>query len=347
MGKSPSPLHMTAGLRAYVSRQIEILRAQTPRALEQLAGEAVHDARVATRRLRAALAVLAPVLPKQPGRRLNRAGRTIRRTLGPLRDADVMIGHLEELAVPGGLDAPRRWLITRLADEQAARKQEVLGAADAEELLEAFDDWPTLAVQIDAISSAVPALLADAIHHQLDAFVRDAAAIVDAPAGPKTLDPHELRIDGKSLRYGIELAIAAGVRLPANLPRRMKTLQDALGIWHDHVVLGDAGLRLVQEHRLGYFDPELLRQVLKLVGWLTIRGDRHLFDFARRWKRLGGGIEQTLRKAFPVVRDVAGAPARLPQSSGGASGPRTDLDPSETPEPPASAAAAGASPTGG
>src|SRR4030095_5181210 len=51
----------------------------------------VHELRVASRRLQEALEFLAPYLPEAPRRKLYRRARRVRRFLGELRNADVMV----------------------------------------------------------------------------------------------------------------------------------------------------------------------------------------------------------------------------------------------------------------
>jgi CHAD domain-containing protein len=72
--------------------------------------EAIHDARVATRRIKAALDVLEPALGRSAIKHLRKATRRLRRTLGPLRDSDVMLAQLEPgLPTPEGSEADSRW----------------------------------------------------------------------------------------------------------------------------------------------------------------------------------------------------------------------------------------------
>jgi CHAD domain-containing protein len=60
--------------------------------------ERVHDMRVATRRLRAALEVFEPCFPRKRHRKALRKVKTLADALGGRRDADVEIGLLEGLA---------------------------------------------------------------------------------------------------------------------------------------------------------------------------------------------------------------------------------------------------------
>src|SRR4051812_42165628 len=84
-------------LAKYTDDLAEKLRSLVPEALHEGDVAAIHHARVTTRRLRAALNLLEPVIPAKSKKPIAKTLRRLRRDLGPLRDADVMLGHLEEL----------------------------------------------------------------------------------------------------------------------------------------------------------------------------------------------------------------------------------------------------------
>src|SRR5580658_8035718 len=74
--------------------------------------EAVHDARVATRRLKAATVLVDEIVSSRYSKPFNRVGKCLRRQLGPLRDLDVMLEHLAEVKTPKYRDAIQ-WLRVR------------------------------------------------------------------------------------------------------------------------------------------------------------------------------------------------------------------------------------------
>jgi CHAD domain-containing protein len=84
--------------------------------------EGVHDMRVATRRLRAALEVFAPCFPRKPYKRLLREVKQIADGLGERRDRDVAIVALTTFAA--SLPAPDRPGIHSLIDRYANEQQE-------------------------------------------------------------------------------------------------------------------------------------------------------------------------------------------------------------------------------
>src|SRR5437899_1610971 len=87
-------------------------------------GEAIHDVRVATRRLQAALEVFASCLPERRRRRLERRARKIRRGLGARRNAWVLLRLLARFRA--GLDPDERKFVDALARglKQAAQPLE-------------------------------------------------------------------------------------------------------------------------------------------------------------------------------------------------------------------------------
>src|SRR5688572_22731600 len=89
---------------------------------------AVHQTRVATRRLREALPV---VLDGKTSRKLRRLARGLTQTLGPVRELDVAQLNLEELAEAG--DVPRRaitYLRQSVADERRRLHGELVKRID-------------------------------------------------------------------------------------------------------------------------------------------------------------------------------------------------------------------------
>jgi CHAD domain-containing protein len=134
----PAPVELGQGMTfgqaaaAVVGVRSHELFACAPRVLDTADIERVHDMRVASRRLRAALEVFAPCFEPKEHRRVLREVKRLADALGARRDPDVQIARLEELraqlapAEQPGADL----LIQRARDRQAA------GNAVLEEALE-------------------------------------------------------------------------------------------------------------------------------------------------------------------------------------------------------------------
>ena len=89
--------------------------------------ERVHDMRVATRRLRAALEVFAPCFPRKRHRRALKLVKALADALGERRDRDVAIEFLERFAddAPESDRAAVAALVERLRDEQRRANEEL------------------------------------------------------------------------------------------------------------------------------------------------------------------------------------------------------------------------------
>lgn len=98
--------------------------------------EPLHDMRVATRRLRAALELFRPCFPRKPYRRAIRPLKALGAALGERRDRDVAIGSLLGFVavVPTGDRGRLEILIAKLREEQV-RANDALAVFLAEEQL--------------------------------------------------------------------------------------------------------------------------------------------------------------------------------------------------------------------
>jgi CHAD domain-containing protein len=92
------------------------------------AADAIHDMRVASRRLRASLEVFVDVFPAKPFRTMLKSVKTLADDLGHVRDADVMMERLKD-SRKGKPPAQRQALDGIIADLKVAR-------GDAQERLE-------------------------------------------------------------------------------------------------------------------------------------------------------------------------------------------------------------------
>lgn len=114
-------------MRSLIGARWEEVWNAIPRAAEGTDIEGVHDVRVASRRLRAAMDVAAPAFPPSWYKPLHMLAKEITSELGAVRDRDVMIEYLvaaREQAAPNerpGIDR----LIARIERERAAARTEM------------------------------------------------------------------------------------------------------------------------------------------------------------------------------------------------------------------------------
>ncbi|MCG2798346.1 MAG: CYTH and CHAD domain-containing protein [Cellulomonas sp.] len=270
-------LDATAGevARAYLATQVEALLALDP-AVRAGDDEAVHDARIATRRLRAVLSVCRPVFAGAAGAGGAGAGRAgeLRsgdhlapdgraETVGPLlRELGRLLGAVRDPAVeaaayraraaaePPGVDS-RAALRLLVADRSAARRRGLravrsfLTSSDGETLFAALvalaDTSPT------GRRAAEPAR--DLLRRRTRSRTRHLAAAWDVaaavPPGPdRDAALHEVRKSARHARYAAEIAALVHGRPARRSANRFKAVQDILGDQHDTVVRRGTLVRL-------------------------------------------------------------------------------------------------------
>ena len=309
--QTEEPAAPASPLLAHLDGLVEDLRGRIPAALGQWDAEAIHQSRVATRRMKAALDLMRPVLGRRGRRRFGRIMRNLRRRLGPLRDADVMIDHLRDLGEQCKYRRAVEWLYHRLCREREALRLASAKRRPPEAVLERLAAWQPVRHEVAAAQEAVDTLLAESLHLQLDMFAEQADRLViatrsdsaeNAPASPAVRqDPHELRISGKALRYTLEMAAVQGHDLPGSLTKTFKKMQDALGLWHDYVVLAERAARSGLDDRLVHHEPELMTELLELVGHVLGRATHHLDKFKRQWTEEGEAVAKAIRTSFPLT----------------------------------------------
>lgn len=114
-------------MRSLIGARWEEVWKAIPRAAEGADIEGVHDVRVASRRLRAAMDVAVPAFPASWYKPLHRAAKEITSELGAVRDRDVLIEYLTEareeapLNERPGIDR----LIARIDRERTAAREEM------------------------------------------------------------------------------------------------------------------------------------------------------------------------------------------------------------------------------
>ena len=205
--------------------------------------DAVHQMRVATRRLRSALATFRPLLDRGRTDPVREELQWLGQALGGARDAEVLHWRLRDL-VAGQLDELVMGPVRRRVDLEMGRRHK---AAHAD--LVATLDGERYVRLLDALDDLVnnPPLTARAgkpAHRQLPVMVGAAAGRVDraAQAVANDLTPqardralHEVRKCAKRARYAAETAVPVAGKQARRLANRMKVLLDVLGEHQDSV----------------------------------------------------------------------------------------------------------------
>lgn len=201
--------------------------------------ERVHQLRVATRRTIAALDAFRSLLPRRPREWFRKQLRRIRRAAGEARDLDVLterLSHRATGASTAGRDARRR-LVAMLSRQRAKSGRPIHEVR--ERLLVA--DWPA---RVEGLLDAVAArrerrTFGRFARHRLKPLMRRFFVRADHRLRDDD-EIHRLRIEGKKLRYALEIFAAAfPERVRAKCERALESLQESLGEFTDHAAAAD------------------------------------------------------------------------------------------------------------
>ena len=197
---------------------------------------AVHQARVASRRLREATPVVGAVAGQRTLRRATRRIRRLTQALGPVREMDVALGLLEEIArAHGALRVAIAATRSLVADERAARRRVMLTAlrpAATDAAIAAVRDVRESVGDDDVAWRAVLSARIARRSQTLRSAVDEAGVMYSNEA------LHGVRIASKKLRYALELAGDAKVARVERAQATLRSIQDLLGELHDRHVLG-------------------------------------------------------------------------------------------------------------
>lgn len=203
----------------------------------------VHQARVATRRLREALPVLSASVSTRSLGRVRRQVRRMTRALGPVRELDVALHHLDELAAKK-IVSPRAIGRVRqaVAHERLKRRRDMLAAitpGKVEKLRQRLGQVGT-----DADGPLTAAALTE-VEQQVARRARHLTSAIERAGGLYLADRlHAIRVATKKLRYALEIERELKRSRSTARILQLKRLQDVLGDMHDFEILIDRTRRL-------------------------------------------------------------------------------------------------------
>jgi CHAD domain-containing protein len=209
--------------------------------------EEVHDMRVATRRMRAAMKVFEGTLPER-AKWFREELRWVANALGEVRDLDVQMGRLEAWKQGTGEESSE--FLDKILDVMKKRRAEarkdmleVLDSGRYERLESSFAEMlrrgPGAERELaesdghdparEPVTAASPALLLSRYRKWSKAARR-----LDETSSPEAF--HDLRKKGKRLRYALEFVSEVYGKPVQRLVKPLKALQDDLGQHQDAIV---------------------------------------------------------------------------------------------------------------
>jgi CHAD domain-containing protein len=195
---------------------------------------AIHQARVATRRVRAALSI---VTRGSKGRKLTKVVSRLTRTLGRVRELDVAILSLDELASDPSVPREGLELLRAILKEERERLFADMALGTEHVNLEKLQRKALAAVQhvIEEHESEVSDLkrLKAVTKRSLRRALALRAAIDNAGGIYLPDRLHQVRVAVKKLRYVLEIARDLSRSRASARIRTLRSVQDLLGRMHD------------------------------------------------------------------------------------------------------------------
>jgi len=268
----------TAGdvIQASIAGSVRRFLEHVPAVILDEDNEGVHQARVATRRLRSDLRTFRRFLDRKWADELRVGLRSVTRLLGAVRDLDVLKMHLAAVVeeVPESERTAAEAIISALeAERQDALRAVVQGFREPEfevllaNLVEACEG-PEFSEAAGTPADPVVLKLARKPWRKVR------SAVSELPDKPRPEELHRLRILIKRARYAVEAVASIGGAAAEEFAFRLSELQDVLGEHQDAIVAG-AWLRRR--------DPVQAAAAGELLELEVARADRAAEGWRERW----------------------------------------------------------------
>jgi CHAD domain-containing protein len=206
--------------------------------------EDVHQARVATRRLRSDLRTFRAFVDASWVKEIREELRWLAARLGAVRDTDVLLERLQKQArrVPELDQPPAAALLHRLSAERDAARDELLAALASDryaDLVENLVDAARVARLTPEAEGRAQRVLPEVVRRPWKHLESAVAAL---GAAPEDAQLHEVRIRAKRARYASEAVSAVIGKPAARLASALADVQSVLGDLQDAAV-AEAWLR--------------------------------------------------------------------------------------------------------
>jgi len=295
--------------RKIVAAQLARLRAADPGTRLGHHAEALHEQRVAVRRLRAVIRTAKAGFPPRLRALLQDELRWLGQELGAVRDLDVQLANLRWHAEHNARQDRRRLVGFRryLERERAKRRAALVGMLDSRRYfrllgaLERFAASPPPRQPRGEAAESIAQVGRQATKRAVRRLLTRGEAIGQVPSAA---DLHALRIRAKRLRYLLEALRPIAGTPSRKLTKKLVRLQDVLGQFNDAVVAAD----YVRAYRDGPAAAagDATRHALTMLSDVELRrAGAAQSDFARAWRRFAG--KATLRQRRALLQKLKSA----------------------------------------
>jgi len=289
-------------VRKILTHQFMWLREHLPGVQQDLDTEFVHQARVATRRMRSALRLFREAIPESAATYLGGELKWLGGMFGAVRDLDVFLLNLSRFknqiesfpakkkrAFEDLIEKHRRAPLKALCQALESPRYRNFERRLAQFLERPLPARPRPSLALKPVREVAPVIITE----KFDAVIEQGRALL---ADPKPKQYHLLRIQMKKLRYASEfMATAYEGTLDAMIERTVE-IQDCLGELQDTVFTRKFIEGLLEDWKGKLVDPDLLfilGEIYQLQSEIA-RERRETFD--RIWKPFSSEESITLLK---------------------------------------------------
>ena len=288
------------------SRMIERLTYQTGITIKQRDADAVHDLRVAIRRLSQVLVVFKPCFPSKDLKKIRRNLKETMSLAGDVRNCDIGLKLLAKSQASDGAAIQQKLRVRRREAEQAllTRLRQWIARKSSSR-------WRAVLNSSHTDSGFGRLAVEEAASRRLAPMAKDFFKRGDHAADKASAEGlHQFRIAGKKFRYSLELFEGLYGPPGKNLLEETKDVQSLLGAINDCRTVRD------MVTRMGASSP--------LQNALKKRQRRKTQDFRREWEQRFADLA-VRRQKIDSLQHPPGRPVRKPMGHSNAATDREQV----------------------
>jgi len=292
-------------IRKFLTHQLNRFCENIPGVISDVDTEFVHQARVATRRMRSALRLFRDAVPLKTGIYFEKELKWLGEMFGAVRDVDVFLLNLNVFEHQiGRCPAKKKNVLNDLVEKhRRAPLKSLIKAIDSpryvnfERRLRRFLEGalpirPRLPLALKLVSEMAPVIITE----KFNAVIKQGMTVIKKP---KLKEFHSLRIQMKRLRYACEFMAPAYAGALESFIERTVEIQDCLGEIQDTVFTREFIDYLFADWKGKLVSPELvfiLGEIYQLQ--VEIANDKQK-RFSKIWERFNS--EETTRHIQDIL----------------------------------------------
>lgn len=299
-------------VRKILTDQFQRFREQLPGVRQDIDTEFVHQARVATRRMRSALRLFRDAIPERTATSLAEELKWLGGKFGTVRDLDVFLLNLTRFkpqikrfpakrkkAFDDWIEKHRRAPLKSLQEALQSSRYKTLERRFTQFLERPIPARPRAPLALKPVREVAPLVITE----KFEAAIQQGQKVL---AKPKLKQFHALRIQMKKLRYALEFMAPAYEGALTPFIERTVEIQDCLGELQDTVFTGGFIEFLLDDWKGKLVDPDLLFILGEIYQLQTQTAGKCRDRFGKIWERFSSEETVNLLKEILLPQPAAG-----------------------------------------